>query len=162
MITAIVKIAGGNISQGQVDSAWVIFWEQAEAAVAIIVVSVSAFRALFIAHRASKQSPAYKLSDSRSIWSRTSKSRGDQPSVPPSAFTGVKTLIRRSPHDECTFNDSQDTELPLRGPQILVTHNVSSEIVRSFSSYNLTALIAFRMTAMNHRSTFLNIWCNLI
>ena len=131
MATAIVKIAGGNISHGQVDSAWAIFWEQAEAAIAVVVVSISAFRALFVAHRASKQqSPAYKLSDSRSFWSGKPRFRQNMPTAPSPTFTGVKTFVRQAPYEASSIGGSQDMELPLRGPQILVTQNLSSEIVR--------------------------------
>ncbi|KAK3171317.1 hypothetical protein OEA41_003401 [Lepraria neglecta] len=136
MITAIVRIAGGNTSHGQVDSAWVIFWLQAEAAVAVIVVSVTAFRALFVAHKASKhQSPPQQIDDltSRSMWSKRIREGSSGPRVPEPSFTGVRTYVRRGPYDAGFFDGSQDIELslqgPLQGPGILVTHNIFSEKV---------------------------------
>ncbi len=54
IIIAIVRISTGRNAKGQVDTAWVIFWLQAEACVALMVVSVSAFRALFMAQKASR------------------------------------------------------------------------------------------------------------
>lgn len=126
-ITAIIKVAGGNINNGQVDSAWAIFWLQAEAAVAVIVVSISAFRALFVAHRASKhQSPGQDGSTSRSIWNKKLRSRNNLPEVPSPTFTGVRTYIRQYPYDA---EESGDMELPSQAQRIVVTHNISSEKV---------------------------------
>ncbi len=128
-ITAVIKVAGGNINHGQVDSAWAIFWLQAEAAVAIIVVSITAFRALFVAHRASKQqSPAYRSSGSRSVWSKIVRRRDDLPATPAPAHTGARTYIRHSPYAG-SLDGSRDMELPLQGPGILVTHDISSDKV---------------------------------
>lgn len=133
--TAIIKLAGGNISHGQIDSAWVMFWLQAEAAVAVIVVSITAFRALFVAHRASKQQPlAQYASTSRSVWSKSVTPPNNLPAAPSPSFTGVRTYIRQSPYDGGSSGGSQDIDLPLRGPRILVTQNISSEKVRRVMS----------------------------
>lgn len=127
-ITAVIKVAGGNISHDQVDSAWAIFWLQAEAAVAIIVVSITAFRALFVAHRTSKQqSPAHHASTSRSIWSRIVRRDEDLPAALAPTFTGARTYIRYSPYGSGSFKGSRDMELPLQGPGIRVTHDISSD-----------------------------------
>ena len=128
-ITAIIKLAGGNISHGQVDSAWAIFWFQAEAAIAVVVVSITAFRALFIAHRASKrQSPAQHTSSSRSVWSKTMRRHKEWPGAPASSIPGVTTDIQ-SPYRANSFEASQDIELPLRGAGIFVTQDISSNQV---------------------------------
>ena len=127
-ITAVIRIAGGNISHGQVDSPWAIFWLQAEAAVAIIVVSISAFRALFVAHQASKRlSPADHASNSRSIWSIIVRRHDDPRAAPARTFTGDRTYIRHSPYGARSFEGSRDMELPLQGHGILVTHDISSD-----------------------------------
>ena len=129
-ITAIIRIAGGNISHGQVDSAWAIFWLQAEAAVAIIVVSITAFRALFVAHRASKeQSPNYHASASRSVWSRITRHHENPPAARPRQSNGARTYIRHSPYGAGSFEASRDLEIPLQTPGILVTHEISSDKV---------------------------------
>ncbi|KAI4108317.1 MAG: hypothetical protein LQ339_002218 [Xanthoria mediterranea] len=60
IITVIVKISGGNTNNGQIDSSWVIFWLQMEAAVAVMVASIIAYRALFVVERSRTQdSPRY-------------------------------------------------------------------------------------------------------
>ncbi|MCJ1350998.1 MAG: hypothetical protein MMC33_000980 [Icmadophila ericetorum] len=47
IIISIIKITLADLPDGQVDSVWGIFWLQAEACVAVIMVSISAFRSLF-------------------------------------------------------------------------------------------------------------------
>lgn len=137
-IISVIKIAGSNINHinnGQVDTAWALFWGQAEAAVAVIVVSVSAFRALFVAQRASKQAlPANNTSTFRGIWSKRTRSRNALPEVPSPTFTGVRTFIRRCPYDE----EPQDIGTPMHGSGIRITQNISSELVRNgITSYNM-------------------------
>ena len=48
IVIAIIRIAAGNHLSGRVDPAWASFWTQVEACVAVIVVSVSAFRTLYV------------------------------------------------------------------------------------------------------------------
>lgn len=128
-VTAIIKIAGGNINHGQVDSAWAIFWFQAEAAIAVVVVSVSAYRVLFVAHQVSKrQSPAQRAYTFQSIWSTNAGCHKEWPGAPATLSPGITTDIE-SPCGAKSFEASQDMELPLRGPEILVTQNISSNRV---------------------------------
>lgn len=47
IVISIIKITTADLPDGQVDSAWGIFWLQAEACVGVIMVSISAFRSLF-------------------------------------------------------------------------------------------------------------------
>ena len=140
-ITAIIRVAGSNLGHGQVDSAWAIFWDQAEAAVAIIVVSVSAFRALFVTHRASKQqSPAHRTSNSGSFWSKLSKRQEKMVVTPAPALNGGRTYIRHSPYSSGTFEGSQDMEIPLHEQGIRVTHDISSDKVSALEARNRSTL----------------------
>lgn len=131
MITAVVRIAGGNINHGQVDTAWAIFWLQTEAAVAVIVVSMTAFRALFVAHKASKHlSPNQQDGlSSRSVWSKRLRSRDDSVTGPSPWATGVRTYIGKTSHNGSVSQEPINMELPLHGPGILVTKNISSKEV---------------------------------
>lgn len=134
-LTSIIKVAGGNINNGQVDAAWAVFWLQAEAAVAVIVVSISAFRALFVAQRASKQaSPAaFHTRTSSSLLRKRFHLRNTLPEVPSPTFTGVRTFTCQD--DE----ESQNLNIPLQGSGIRVTQNNSSELVRCMvTSYHST------------------------
>ena len=47
--TSIVKLTTTDLSNGEIDTSWNVFWLQAEASVAVIMVSLSAFRSLFVA-----------------------------------------------------------------------------------------------------------------
>lgn len=160
-ITAIIKIAGGNINHGQVDSAWAIFWFQAEAAIAVLVVSISAYRALFVAHRASKrQSPAQRTYTGPSIWSKNTKGHKEWPGVSATSPPGVTTDIQ-SPYGAKSFEASQDMELPLRGPGILVTQDISSNQVGSTVDHeiNRSVLTIFRLICPRSASPLPNHLC---
>lgn len=126
-MTSIIKVAGGNIKHGQVDAAWAIFWLQAEAALAVIVVSISAVQALFVVQRASKQaSPAKNTSALSSVWGLRARSRHEPPESPSPSFTGVSTFIHQCPYDE----ESQNMDIPLQESGIRVTQIISFESVR--------------------------------
>ena len=51
----------------------------------------------------------------------------DLPAAPAPTFNGAQTYIRHSPYDAGSFEASRDMELPLQGPGILVTHDISSD-----------------------------------
>ncbi len=133
MIISIIKVAGASTSNGGVDSSWVLLWYDVEAAVAIIVVSFTAFRALFVAHQAMKyRSPAENASTSRKLWSGKAKSSQSKelPAIPSPVLSGVRTYIRGSQYGGGSFGrGGDDTELPLQGPGIIVTQNIHSEKV---------------------------------
>ena len=105
-----------------------------EAAVAIIVVSFTAFRALFVAHQAAKcRTPAEKTSASQNIWSGKAKSSRSKelPEIPSPVLSGVMTHIRGSGYVRGSFDrGGDDMELPLQRPGILVTQDILSEKVR--------------------------------
>lgn len=48
IVIVIIKVSTGTIADGQVDSPWVLYWLHVEAAVAVVVVSMTAFRVLFV------------------------------------------------------------------------------------------------------------------
>lgn len=134
MIISIIKVAGGSNGNGEVDTSWVLFWYIIEAAVAIIVVSFTAFRALFVAHQAMKyRSPAENASMSWNLWSQKAKSSRSKelPELPLPVLGGVRTHIRGSQYDRGSFDRGHDDmELPLQGPGIMVTQEFHSEKVK--------------------------------
>ena len=134
IIIAIVRVATGKNAKGQVDTAWVIFWLQAEACVALMVVSVSAFRALFVAQRASKynhdlESRRERQDESQAkLWTSRMKHDKILPSVSSPVLTGVRTQITNDSYgDQDLQFKSGELELPLQGTGILVTQDLSSE-----------------------------------
>ena len=70
IIVAIIRIAAGNIASNQVDAAWAVVYLRVEACFGVMVISVSAFRALYVAHQASKyntHSPCQKETQNASL-----------------------------------------------------------------------------------------------
>ncbi|CAF9936975.1 hypothetical protein IMSHALPRED_010973 [Imshaugia aleurites] len=131
MIISIIKVAGGINNNGGVDTSWVFLWYETEAAVAIIVVSVTAFRALFVAHQAMKyRSPAEDASTSwRSLSKKSKSSRGKElPEIPSPVLGGVRTHIRGSHYGGLSFDrGGDDMEMPLHSQGITVTQVLHSE-----------------------------------
>ena len=54
IICSIVRISAADIVDDQVDTTWVLLWLEIEACVAVIAVSVTAFRTLFTSSKSSK------------------------------------------------------------------------------------------------------------
>ncbi|KAL8688913.1 MAG: hypothetical protein Q9218_005289, partial [Villophora microphyllina] len=109
IITAIVRLSGGNTIGGQIDSSWVIFWLQIEAAVAVMVASIAAYRALFISERSQKQagSPQYTSNSRfgakiRGRWSgsKETKTSISLPSLPAPTHTSMRTKTHQTSYDE--------------------------------------------------------------
>ena len=48
VIIALVGIAGIKLAGGKVDIVWLVLWQQQESSIAVIMVSMSAFRSLFV------------------------------------------------------------------------------------------------------------------
>lgn len=104
MIVSIVRIAGADLANGLVDSIWVNFWLQIEATVAVMIVSITAYRSLFVADKTSngrspKQYTSIETIKKRIQWKRRDKGKAVQlPTlqVPDPAMTGMRSVIRRA------------------------------------------------------------------
>ncbi|KAL8714553.1 MAG: hypothetical protein Q9220_001501 [cf. Caloplaca sp. 1 TL-2023] len=139
MIVSIVRIAGADLPNGSVDSAWVNFWLQVEAAVAVMVVSVTSFRALFTGQVGSGRggkSPRYvggssgEKKNSGRKWyggGRSGERREvEMPTMPGVMLTGVRTVIGRARGE----NRESELVLPLqgRGGGIMVTREADVDV----------------------------------
>ncbi|KAL8949083.1 MAG: hypothetical protein Q9222_004773, partial [Ikaeria aurantiellina] len=108
IVTAIVRISGGKSANGQIDSSWVIFWLQMETAVAVMVASISAYRALFVVERSRPQeSPRYISKLRAKLWERSKDSHetrvggnGGLPSIPAPTLSGMQTYINHAPYSD--------------------------------------------------------------
>ncbi len=141
IVTAIVRLSGGNSAGGQIDSSWVIFWLQIEAAVAVVVVSITTFRALFIAERLQKQgSPRYTGKVKLKYWYGTKDSdeareHGNHPGSPiPNATTGVQSPAQPTSSEEerTTRDDGQGmhpSQSHSRAPSEVSSRNQSQDTV---------------------------------
>ncbi|MCJ1261250.1 hypothetical protein MMC22_001114, partial [Lobaria immixta] len=130
IIISIIKVAAAHTIGTQVDATWVIFWLQAEAAVAVIAVSITMFRSLFLAD-GSRNKPQYKPRPSqppasyRKLWTRRDTSQVDSLTVPLATYS-LGTAI--SPRVEA--HGSQDMALPMQDTNILVTRDFSMQVAK--------------------------------
>ena len=130
VIISIIKVSAGDFINGQVDSTWALFWLQVEAEVAVIVVSVTAFRALFVPGPPNPaNSPYQRPSPYFKPWNRKVDPHYELPSMPSATFTGVRSFIRSSPYDTTERVGSEATQHPSGYSSIKVTNDISTEMV---------------------------------
>ncbi len=108
IIIAIVRISGLRIETAILDIVWELFWQQTEAAVAVIMVSITAFRSLLgiKAHKTREKMTAQRswtLSHHHGskvqagLFKKTTTHDESEfeplPSIPGANFTGMRTFI---------------------------------------------------------------------
>ena len=116
IIVTIVRVAGMRYrGSGSVDIVWLSFWQQQECSIAVLMVSVSAFRSLFI------QSPATNPMPRQQIYSPSEKRRrflrrrpdldlyddhetNGLPQIPRATLTGMATVIEGDQQSEETMD----------------------------------------------------------
>lgn len=105
VIIAIVRISGFRINESSIDIVWELFWHQVEASVALITVSITAFRSLLgikalKAREKEKRerswfSPRAKLLTRYLKKETQGESEPEQlPSIPGATLTGMRTFIQ--------------------------------------------------------------------
>ena len=142
IICSIVRISAANIKNGQVDTTWVLLWLEIEGCVAVIVVSISAFRTLFTSHRSStdqmerrhlneKPTRRMQYEDTRTMPSYPPRTL--QYSTMPSRYITTQTVSNQNhPRGEGAESDSSVNEtLPIEGPGIVIRHDIHQESVRT-------------------------------
>ena len=103
IIIAIIRISG-SVIKSNFDMVWVLFWHQVEGAVAIIMVSLTAFRSLLgikaLKARKKKKLESYLFSHRRQLLARHFKKTTQDrfksqqlPTVPGATLTGMRTFI---------------------------------------------------------------------
>ncbi|KAL9028227.1 MAG: hypothetical protein Q9180_007198, partial [Flavoplaca navasiana] len=126
IILSIVRIAGAQYPASSIDPAWMVFWLQLEAAVAVTIVSITSYRSLFVKYRSmDKKSPRYhKTSYKRKLWNREKQEpKGvEMPTLPNATLTGMRTVIGRGRdgYDD-RFSKSDEFFLPPTAKGIVVT-----------------------------------------
>ena len=105
IVFAIIRVAGVIIQHKLIDVQWEVFWGAVEADVAVIVVSITAFRSLLgmknSQNRDQKQQRAwYTYRQKQSFWRKKStEEEGPDtmkqlPKIPRATITGVRTYIQ--------------------------------------------------------------------
>lgn len=136
VFVTIVRMAGIKLA-GVVDIVWLAFWQQQECSIAVIMVSVSAFRSFFVAGAARKRSPKLPIASRRVILANnqsptadTSVSQGltasnagrmltslsppiQLPQIPSATLTSVRGFIRNAQSSSSRMTDSSSDTLML-------------------------------------------------
>ena len=107
VIVAIVRMAGIKLEGGNVDIVWLAFWQQQESSIAVIMVSMSAFRSLFVESGgapAPRRHHKYSLNGWRKKLVRRALGSADEhddvernmglPQVPSATLTGMSEFLR--------------------------------------------------------------------
>lgn len=103
IIISVVQVSGARIHQDVLDVQWLAFWNEVEATIATIMVSVTAFRQLLgmksLKARAQRDRSWYyrRRLLFRKNFKKSSENEwdtGQLPSIPGAKLTGLRTLIR--------------------------------------------------------------------
>ena len=103
IVIAIIRVSG-FVTKNSLDMVWVLFWHQVEGAVAIMMVSITAFRSLLgikaLKSREKKKVERSWLSHRSKLLARYFKKAtqdesesGQLPSIPRATLTGMRTFI---------------------------------------------------------------------
>lgn len=103
IIVSVVRISGVYLADGNVDIVWLAFWMQQECSIAVIMVSVSAFRSFFVAKAANspyRGSPKHTPSNKWRLRRRPASEESDLernnglPQIPSATLTGITSALR--------------------------------------------------------------------
>ena len=124
MIISIVKVV-----QGQANVIWALFWVQVEAAVAVILVSITMFRSLFVPdssrpRRERQQTPSTRFDS----WKQ--RHENDLPALPLIALHRSKVSKPFDEGSEFVSYGSDETHIVPSHKGILVTHTIVNDHVR--------------------------------
>ncbi|MCJ1269362.1 hypothetical protein MMC22_009254 [Lobaria immixta] len=140
IVIAIVRLSGLRVLDRYVDVQWEVFWLEIEANVAVIMVSITAFRSLLglkaLKSRKEKERVWYlyrrRLPFSKGDKTWESQLNGHRlPSIPGATLTGIRTFIRGDRESKMMGSrfDVTDSREDRTGTEqrIKVTHTMSSE-----------------------------------
>ncbi|KAI9831272.1 MAG: hypothetical protein M1826_003711 [Phylliscum demangeonii] len=122
MITAIVRVSGLATPTGTIDVAWILFWQQVEACVAVALASFTAFRSIFVAEASKRreargQASAWAAGRRWTGWKRSTVAADDAiklPSIPSATLSGLRTFIRGGHRSHVLSSvDANELYLPL-------------------------------------------------
>lgn len=150
IIITIVRMSKIRIGPTQTDIIWEVFWHEIEACTAVIMVSISAFRSVFVAHnshRDQNRNRVWYMSKKNLLRSalRRKKLRSDSeemdqlPEIPRATMTGMRTFIHGGePHEGGIHLESQRSSvdtgvatMPVSDEnlhRIKVEHTISSNL----------------------------------
>ncbi|MCJ1383802.1 hypothetical protein MMC17_006916 [Xylographa soralifera] len=104
-----IRASGGTTE----DIVWAVLWHQVEACIAVIMVSIIAFRSAVIAESSRKPRRRW-YSPGESLWNRRKQSGekvGSLPDIPSATLTGMNTFIHGEPEAIRDHRHSNATEI---------------------------------------------------
>lgn len=163
IVIAIVRVTGVRVHEN-LDTQWSIFWGEVEAIVAVIMVSITAFRSLLglkvLKSREAKERAWYyyrrKLAFQKDNKKSNFNSRGNWlPAIPGATVTGIRTRIWGERDSKTLDSGVSETDLISSRDdrrqmerQITVTQKISSE------SETVRLLASLRQSTMKVRAKF--------
>lgn len=116
IIAALIRFSGIGVAGTSIDITWGVFWQFIEGCIAISMVSLTAFRSLFINDGFKLPQKKAKPMWSSREWIRNRKLReakkneidNNLPAIPSATLTGMRTLIRGGSHPTLTTQTSVD------------------------------------------------------
>ena len=141
IVISIIKVTAVHQIGSQVDTTWGIFWLQAEASVAVILVSLTIFRSLFLADgpkngnepNHTPYSPQFSASYKKLWMQKTPHS--DFPSPPSTIFSGRWKARNVTAYSEDGSHGLDGMVRPTPEHGISVTHDITTQIVRNRTNF---------------------------
>lgn len=152
MMVAIIRVSGIHIAGTTDDVQWQVFWQEIEATISVIMISITAFRSLL----GMKAAEAREAKDrawyfhrrkllTRKLWRNEENDLNmdrELPSIPSATMTGLRTYIRgsRGPSTKMSKLSKTETlleEQPWTGPMQddIITSPPRSSSVTVFALY---------------------------
>lgn len=118
IVCAIIRAVGHNLTNGQNDVVWILFWSHMEACVAIIACSMTAFRGLWniVRFNGAKLDPFGKARNDATRIDRPSKKGDEIPQVNLSSTTsGLRGMFMWDPFEERANKDINVNDMETSG-----------------------------------------------
>ncbi|KAL8749804.1 MAG: hypothetical protein Q9184_006660, partial [Pyrenodesmia sp. 2 TL-2023] len=111
-VVALVRASGLTLGDFM-DETWAVFWQQIEACVAVMLVSITTFRSFFVSTESRvsprKRSPTNGQVSRKPVVYWTKRAGITLPSIPSATLTGLRTFIRRDPEHRTSDSLLDDT-----------------------------------------------------
>lgn len=132
-VIAIARMSGINLKSGVVDIVWLAFWQQQESSIAVIMISISAFRSLFVARASNGPSPKdfsrprYRNKLYLKLTGQDKDTRFGLPQIPGATLTGMRTVIRDGGQSENMVSRPQEVWVPRNTHSLQEADAISKE-----------------------------------
>lgn len=132
-IIAIARMSGINLKSGVVDIVWLAFWQQQESSIAVIMISISAFRSLFVARVSNRPSPKdfsrprYRNRLYLKLTGQDKDTRFGLPQIPGATLTGMRSVIRDGGQSENLVSRPQEAWVPRKTRSLQEADAISKE-----------------------------------